>query len=100
MAVNASFIDTHLKRGNHGYLELVVSASTYNTLKRAIFVAPHNSGVTLIIPDNANPVQIAQIKADHATYLNTYNEYKNVYQALKSQLIGCIDKIYIKNIGK
>ena len=95
LKANAATVPCNCGGGANGYLGIVVSAAVYATISNVAFALPHNPGPQPIIPAGATGDQIAELVRVHTELLREWQEYTNVHQALKKQLLNSIDPIYL-----
>ena len=82
--------------GLHGHLGLVViSTSEYNNISGRHFVKPVHPGKSTI-PDNSALHDAIRLCEEHIQQLNHFHETLAVENVLKSQIIGAIDSVNIK----
>ena len=95
LKANAASIPTTLGGGNHGYLGLILSPSSYMTITTTPFQEPNYPGQHPTIPAGTNPATTSAIIRCHTEDLQQWHECKNVITALKNQLLSAIDNIYV-----
>ena len=92
---NAASVHTTLGGGALGYLALTVLVAVYATHSNVAFVAPVNPGPLPAIGFGA----IAAVLAEQVRQFNEakrlWQEYQMVGKALKQQLLGAVDDIYL-----
>ena len=96
LRANAASIRSNLGGGAHGYAALTLTPAQYNTLTGQVFNAPVHPGVHPNIPAGATGAQISALERQHKADIQEYQEYLAVQQALKKQLIGAVDPIYLR----
>jgi hypothetical protein len=96
---NAASILCENGGGNHGYLGLLLSPTTYSTLSVTPFTDPLNPGVSPIIPVGASPSGIRALERNHKESLRLWKEKNTVDEALKKQIISTVETIYLKSIN-
>ena len=92
---NAASIQTSLWGGQNGHLALVVNAAKWATLAPGV---PQQAPVRPDDVPNIEGVAAAArdaIKNRHAADQRNYNTYMEVHQALKTQIISCIEPSYL-----
>ena len=75
-----------------------MSPATYVTIENTPFVAPANPGVIYIAVANLTGPQMDEQRRQHKELLREYNLYHNTDLALKKQLIGAVERIYIRTL--
>jgi hypothetical protein len=85
--------------GQLGLLALTVSPAIYNTLSAVVFVPPANPGPLPAFPARATGEQQANLVRRHAATTALFREYRATDNALKQQIIGCIDKIFLRTLS-
>ena len=93
---NSASIQSHLCDGALGLLYLTVPAPVYNTLSLIPFNPPVNPGPDPIIPPGSTGPQIADIRLKFATATKLFKHYDAVDKALKQQLLGCVDYMFVR----
>lgn len=96
LSANAAAIHSKLGTGRHGHLALTVSANTYLAETGALWRPPVNPENQPDIPRNASAEVIATIERTHKINERVWERYNNVDQALKQQLIGAVEPMYIQ----
>ena len=96
LKANAASIPTTLGGGNHGYLGLILSPAAYATISPTAFVKPAYPGQHPAIPAGTNAANTSAIIRRHTEDMRQWREFKNVSSALKNQLLGAVDDIYIR----
>ena len=91
---NATIIVTTRGGGAHGCLALTVSPATYATLSETPFETP-------VLPDPVNPEgitgpQIAEANRQYEAQKTEFHSYVNLQNALKKQLVGAIEPLYLQ----
>ena len=95
---NAASVQSNLGDGLLGLLFLTVSPEEYNALSNTAFIPPVNPGPTPAIPNAATDHQISAIVRQHTHDTNSFNEYLATDKALKQQVIGAIDTMYLHTL--
>ena len=96
LKANAASIPTTLGGGNHGYLGLILSPAAYATISPTAFVEPAYPGQHPAIPAGTNAATTSAIIRRHTEDMQQWREFKNVSTALKNQLLGAVDDIYVR----
>jgi hypothetical protein len=96
---NAASILCENGGGNHGYLGLLLSPTTYATLSVTPFTDPLNPGVSPIIPVGASTAGIGALERNHKESLRLWKEKNIVDEALKKQIINTVETIFLKSIN-
>ena len=95
---NAASVPSTLGGGAHGLLGLVLIPAVYQAVTGAVFTRPNNPGAAPVINPAATQAQIGvitrQYNADNKQYLETVR----TDQALKQQLLGAVENIYIESL--
>lgn len=94
---NAASVQSNLGDGQLGLLYLTVTPAEYNMLSNVAFVPPTNP-VIPVIAANATPARISTITRVHATRLADFREYLSTDKALKQQVIGAINNMYLRTL--
>jgi hypothetical protein len=95
---NAASVQSNLGDGLLGLLFLTVSVAEYNTLSAVAFIAPVNPGATAVIPAGSTAAQIAVRQRTHRDNLALFREYLATDKALKQQVIGAVNPMYIRTL--
>jgi hypothetical protein len=96
---NAASVRSNLGNGLLGLLALTVSPEVHDTLAGEPFVVPLNPGPAATIPDALTGAQIANIRQDHDELKALFVEYYATDKALKQQIIGAVDKLYLRTLN-
>ena len=96
---NAVAVQSNLGDGQLGLLFLTVSPAEYNTLSKTEFIPPTNPGTTPIIPDGSTGAQISAIIRQHSNDTNVFREYLATDKALKQQVIGAVNTMYLRTLS-
>jgi hypothetical protein len=80
-------------------LALTVSPEVHDTLAGEPFVVSLNPGPATTIPDALTGTQIANIHQDHDELKVLFVEYYATDKALKQQIIGAVDKLYLRTVN-
>jgi hypothetical protein len=94
---NAASVPSNRGGGTNGYLALTLSDAAYAAINPTAFVVPVYPGASPVIPDAATGPIIARLVQIHSEALREWREYINVNAALKNQLTGCIDPVYLRS---
>eukprot|EP00586_Coscinodiscus_wailesii_P001561 CAMPEP_0172482082 /NCGR_PEP_ID=MMETSP1066-20121228/8359_1 /TAXON_ID=671091 /ORGANISM="Coscinodiscus wailesii, Strain CCMP2513" /LENGTH=367 /DNA_ID=CAMNT_0013244955 /DNA_START=131 /DNA_END=1234 /DNA_ORIENTATION=+ len=95
---NASSIQSTLGDCVNGLLYLTLTPQQYATVSGVPFTVPVHPGPRSVIPENASPAQIAQLKTAYDMMTNVWLEYTNTDKALKQQLLRAVEDIYLRDI--
>ena len=99
LKANAASFPSSLGGGNHGYLGLILTPAVYATVAPGTaFVIPPNPGPTANLVGATTQPQINARLRTHAEQLRQWKEYKNVNDAIKNQLIGAIEPMFIRGL--
>jgi len=96
---NAAFIISHLGNGRLGLLYLTVTNTVFNTLSAIPFIPPLNPSPMAIYPPGATQFQIQAVNATHATNTRLFKQYDATDRALKQQLLGCMDDMFVNALA-
>jgi hypothetical protein len=94
---NAASVRSNLGNGLLGLLALTVSPKVHDTLAGQPFIVPVNPGPAATIPDALT--QIANLRQDHDELKALFVEYYATDKALKQQIIGAVDKLYLRTLN-
>ena len=95
---NAASIPTNLGGGAHGHLGLVMAAATYTAVTGVAFNAPANPGGAPVIPAGATAAQTNALTRTFNADLKEYLEYDRTDKALKQQVLGAVDPMYVDSL--
>jgi hypothetical protein len=95
---NCASVPSTLGGGNHGLLGLAINPNTYQQVVGVAFVLPNNPGATPNIPANATQAQIGVATRLFDQQYKTYHETMRTDQAMKQQLLGCVEPIYVETL--
>jgi len=96
---NAASIVSYLGNGRLGLLFLTVIPSVYNTLSAVPFVPPTNPGPTVQYPPVATQHQIRAVDVAHTTATRLFQQYDATDRALKQQLLGAVDNMFVSALS-
>jgi hypothetical protein len=97
---NAASVQSNLGDGQLGLLALTVSPAVYNTLSAVTFQHPVNPpGTSPIIPANATTSVTSAITRCFTTEAAIFKEYHATDNALKQQVIGCVNSMYLRTLS-
>ena len=96
--INAASVPTTLGGGLLGYLALTVSDAVYATHSGTPFVAPENPGPLPILPPGATQHVISETVRQFNERKRIWQEFGDVSQALKQQLLNAVDDIYVRTL--
>ena len=94
LKANARAVRTPLGGGQHGYLGLLISPEQYAIISTTPFLHPTHPG-PLVIPAFQLPHVVTATQSQHSEALRLYNEYNNVGQALRQQIVRAVDESYL-----
>jgi hypothetical protein len=94
---NAATVPSNRGGGDNGYLALTMSDEAYTAISATAFDLPEYPGASPDIPDGATGPVIARLVQTHNESLREWREFINVNAALKKQLTGCIDPVYLRS---
>ena len=89
---------SELGGGRLGHLALVILPQVYATLSNVAFIFPVNPGPGPIVPPGSTATVTTTLVRLHKEELLVWREYNNVNSALRQQLIGAVDKLYLRTI--
>ena len=95
---NAGSIKTSLGGGAHGYIGLTVRPDVYFQLTGRVFQPPIDPGPLPNFPPDPTQEQMRTIERNHTAARALFKEYVAVGNALKQQLIGAVDDIYLRGL--
>ena len=95
---NAASVDSLLGDGTLGYLALTISPEIYATHSVVPFVAPNHPGPLPIIQPTATVALSGELVRQHNEALRIFREHQSVDKALKQQLLGAVDDIYVRTL--
>jgi hypothetical protein len=96
---NAASVQSNLGNGQLGLLALTVSPGVYSALSAVLFIPPANPGPLPAFPARATGEQQANLVSRHAPSTALFQEYRATDNALKQQIIGCINKIFLRTLS-
>jgi hypothetical protein len=96
---NAASVRSNLGNGLLGLLALTVSPKVHDTLADKPFVVPINPGPTATFPGALTGAQIANIRQYHDELKALFIEYYATNKALKQQIIGAVNKLYLHTLN-
>jgi hypothetical protein len=96
---NAASAQSNLGDGQLGLLALTVSPGVCNALSAVAFVPPTNPGQLPAFPARATGKQQANLVRRHAASAALFRERSATDNALKQQVIGCIDSICLRTLS-
>jgi hypothetical protein len=101
LQANSRAIDTHLGGGTLGHLGLIISDVSYSNIapptadEPTFWVTRKAPGRAPAIPDGT-AAQISAARHVWEEYVQTYRTYTSVQQALKKQIIGVFQPMYLE----
>ena len=95
---NAESIKTVLRRGKLRLLALTVSPTVYSTLSSTSFIKPASPGPKTTIPTNINSIKQTAIQYKLIHNTDIYTLHQNMDKALKQQLLGSVEDIYVSSL--
>ena len=96
---NAAYFVSHLGNERLSLLFLTVTPAVYNTLSANVFIPPVNPGPVAQYPPGATQFQIQAVNALHATNTRLFKQYNATDRALKQQLLGCVDDMFVNALS-
>jgi hypothetical protein len=104
---NVASVQSNLGGGQLGLLPLTMSPAVYNTLSTVPFIAPVNRGTTPNIPVRTTAAAAARLvhqfsyeaKIFRQYEAKTFRQYNATDNALKQQIIGCMNHIYLRTLS-
>jgi hypothetical protein len=96
---NAASVQSNLGNGQLGLLALTVSPAIFNTLSTVAFVPPANPGTTPTIPGGSTGAQTQAVIRQHTTDDKIFQEYLACDNALKQQIISCVNSMYLRTLS-
>ena len=96
---NAASVQSNLGDGQLGLLFLTVTPEEYNLLSNTVFVPPPNPGNAPVLPGGATGPQISAIIRQHTNDTHVFREYLATDKALKQQVIGAIQPMYLRTLS-
>jgi hypothetical protein len=96
---NAASVQSNLGNGQLGLLALTVSPAIFNTLSTIAFVPPANPGTTPTIPGGSTGAQTQAVIRQHTTDDKIFREYLACDNALKQQIISCVNSMYLRTLS-
>jgi hypothetical protein len=95
LKANAASVQTELGGGALGHLAIMMLPAVYATLSVVPFVDPGNPGTAPVILLGATAAQIQTVIRHHETMLYAWRLFTNVDKALRQQLTGAVNHMYI-----
>jgi hypothetical protein len=99
LKTNAASVPTALGGGVLGHLTLVLPAAEYANLSATAFPAPNNPGATIVPVAGATAAQLATAERVHKEQLRIWDLYHDSDKALKRQLLGAIENVYLRALS-
>ena len=96
---NAASMQSNLGDGQLGLLALTVSPAVFNTLSAVAFVHPVNPGTNPVIPLGATTHVTSHLTCVFATQKAIFREHHATDNALKQQVIACVDGMYLQTLS-
>ena len=96
---NAASIVSHLGNGRLGLLYLTVQPTVFATLSAVAFIPPTNPGPQALYPPGATQYQIQAVNAAHTTAQRLFAQYDSTDRALKQQLLGAVDDMFVSSLA-
>ena len=97
---NAASVATNIGCGTLHHLCLTLSPTVYATLSTTKIVPPLNPGATFVILAGATGPEAASIWYAHDAATLYFNTFLNVDRALRHQLLGAVNGMFIQVIHK
>ena len=94
---NATSVQSDLGGGAHSHLTLMVLPTVFTTLSATPFIIPVKPGHTAVILAGLTADQITSVRLDHNNANTLFIKYNNTDKALKQQLVGAVDPLYLKD---
>ena len=79
-----------------GYLGLTVDPALYMARAGVAFVEPPNPGILPVIPFGSTVALTSELVRQHTQALKVWRERQDVDMALKQQLLGAVNDIYLR----
>ena len=95
---NAASVPTTLGGGAHGHLGLALAPVLYLAVTGAAFNTPAHPGAGPVLANNATQAQILAATRQYNIDMKVYLECVRTDQALKQQLLGAVDSIYVESL--
>jgi hypothetical protein len=92
-------VQSNLGDGQLGLLPLTVSPEVYNTLSAVPFIAPVNPGTTSNIPAGTTAAAASRLVRQFSYDTKIFREYNATDNALKQQIIRCINRIDLRTLS-
>jgi hypothetical protein len=99
LKANVAYLQSNLGNGLLGLLALTISTTIYNTLSDVAFLHTPNPGPTAIIEEGLTAAQITSVRQLHTEATGLFLEYTATDKALKQQLIGAINSLYLRTLN-
>ena len=96
LKANAASMPSDLGGGAHGLLGLTLNGTVYTAVTGHVFTLPVFPGSTPTIPARSTGDVTRRIERIHRESLRVYREVERTDQALKQQLLGAFDDMYLK----
>jgi hypothetical protein len=96
LKANAASMQTELGGGALGHLAIMMYPAVYATLSAVPFIDPGNPGTAPVIPAGATAAQLQMTIRHHETMLYAWRLFTNVEKALRQQLTGAVNRMYIR----
>ena len=96
LSANTASIQSDLWGGAPDHLALTVLPTVFATLSDTPFVISVNPGPTADIVSYLTAAQAPSVRLDHTNTNALYIKYNNTDKALKQQLVGAVDPLYLK----
>ena len=98
LKANTCSVPCTLGGGNHGYVGMLISATSYHILAPGTpFIAPTHPGPLAVVP-GATQYQIALAKSQHEETMRVFRDYCLMQRALIQQLITAIEPKYLASM--
>ena len=95
---NAASVQSPLGDGINGLLWLTLSPVQYMAVSGVPFHVPAYPGLCPQVPPLATLAIIAQIKNEYEDTMANWTQYMNTNRALKQQLIGAVEQLFIQDL--
>ena len=98
---NAASVQSNLGDWQLGLLALTVSPAVFNTLSAVVaLVHPVNPGTNPVIPPGATTHVTSHLTRVFATQKAIFKEFQATDNALKQQVIGCANSMYLRTASQ
>ena len=98
LKANAASVHTELGGGALGHLALLMTPAVYATISLVPYNAPGNPGPTPNLDAGGTAPVLSAIIRTHTENLRLWRLHTNLDKALKQQLIGSVNRMYIRTL--